>query len=62
MNNTDKSFSSLTEQSKHQKASENKAERNEKSAENNQWFSTGLNHYPDNRERRDGPGGDGKEN
>lgn len=32
--------------------------KNEKTATNNQWVSTGLAHYPDNRERRDGPGGE----
>jgi hypothetical protein len=31
---------------------------NEKTATNNQWVSTGLSHFPDNRERRDGPGGE----
>ena len=29
-----------------------------KTATDNQWVSTGLNHYPDHRERRDGPGGE----
>lgn len=63
MENVNKSFSNTSESDrKLKKASENKAEHSEKSAINNQWFSTGLNHYPDNRERRDGPGGDGKEN
>lgn len=28
-----------------------------KTAYNNQWTSTSLNNYPDDRERRDGPGG-----
>ncbi len=32
---------------------------NEKTAHNNQWVSTGLNPQ-DNRERRDGPGGENK--
>lgn len=31
---------------------------NKKTATNNQWVSTGLQHYPDRRERRDGPGGE----
>lgn len=33
------------------------AEDNEKTATNNQWISTGLN-PDDDRERRDGPGGE----
>ena len=35
-----------------------KEEKNKKTATNNQWVSTGLQNYPDNRERRDGPGGE----
>lgn len=35
-----------------------KCKSNEKTATNNQWVSTGLKNYPDNRERRDGPGGE----
>ena len=31
---------------------------NEKSAGNNQWVTTGLQLAPDDRERRDGPGGE----
>jgi hypothetical protein len=32
-----------------------------KSEGDNQWVSTGLKNYPDNRERRDGPGGENVE-
>lgn len=32
-----------------------------KSAGDNQWVSTGLKNNPDNRERRDGPGGENAE-
>ncbi len=35
-----------------------KEEKNKKTATNNQWVSTGLQNTPDNRERRDGPGGE----
>lgn len=31
---------------------------NPKSAGNNQWTSTGYSHMPDNREQRNGPGGE----
>lgn len=34
---------------------------NEKSAVNNQWITTGKN-LSDNRERRDGPGGESSSN
>lgn len=34
----------------------------EKTATNNQWVSTGLDNYPDKRERRDGPGGENADN
>ena len=34
------------------------SENGEKTATNNQWVSTNMDHYPDNRERRDGPGGE----
>lgn len=36
----------------------NKPKKAEKDEGNNQWFTTGLSNYPDNRERRDGPGGE----
>ncbi len=36
----------------------NEKQNNEKTATDNQWVSTGLDNYPDNRERRDGPGGE----
>ncbi len=42
------------------KSDKNKQE-NEKTATNNQWVSTGKN-LSDNRERRDGPGGDSSDN
>lgn len=35
-----------------------KEQRNEKDAGNNQWTNANLKYYPDERERRDGPGGD----
>lgn len=31
---------------------------NEKTATDNQWTNNNLKYYPDNRERRDGPGGE----
>ena len=34
---------------------------NKKNEANNQWVSTGLDHYPDLRERKDGPGGEDAE-
>lgn len=34
------------------------SENGEKTATNNQWVSTNMDYYPDNRERRDGPGGE----
>jgi len=36
----------------------NKHETNKKTAGNNQWTNNQLKYYPDNRERKDGPGGD----
>lgn len=36
--------------------------KNEKSAGNNQWTNNNLKYYPDNRERRDGPGGEDADN
>lgn len=39
---------------------ENKQEKeneNKKSATNNQWTNNQLKYYPDERERKDGPGG-----
>ena len=33
-------------------------EKNKKTATDNQWVSTGNKSFPDNRERRDGPGGE----
>ena len=30
---------------------------NEKNAGNNQWTNANLKYYPDERERKDGPGG-----
>ncbi len=38
-----------------------KKEENEKTATNNQWVSTGQSRPNDNRERRDGPGGEDAE-
>lgn len=35
-----------------------KEQKNEKSAGNNQWTNGNLKYYPDERERKDGPGGD----
>ncbi len=32
-------------------------EENKKTATNNQWTNNQLKYYPDNRERKDGPGG-----
>ena len=32
--------------------------KNKKDEGNNQWTSTGMRNTPDNRERRDGPGGE----
>ncbi len=40
---------------------ENIKKDNEKTATNNQWVSTGKN-LSDNRERRDGPGGESSDN
>lgn len=37
-------------------------ENGEKTATDNQWVSTNMDHYPDNRERRDGPGGEDADN
>lgn len=34
------------------------AQKNEKTAGNNQWTNANLKYYPDERERKDGPGGD----
>jgi hypothetical protein len=31
-----------------------------KTATDNQWVSTGLRNYPDQRDRRNGPGGENK--
>jgi hypothetical protein len=45
----------MKEKNKHRP---DKTENTKKNAGSNQWFSTGLNDYPDNRERRDGPGGE----
>jgi hypothetical protein len=39
-------------------AAKNEAGKAKKNEGNNQWVSTGLKNYPDNRERRDGPGGE----
>lgn len=33
-------------------------QQNEKTAGNNQWTNANLKYYPDERERKDGPGGD----
>ena len=42
---------------------EKKNKKNKKDAGNNQWTNNNLKYYPDNRERRDGPGGeDAKKN
>ncbi|MGI6269712.1 MAG: hypothetical protein ACOYKJ_04135 [Candidatus Howiella sp.] len=32
--------------------------KNQKNAGDNQWITTGLQNTPDDRERRDGPGGE----
>ena len=32
-------------------------EENKKTSTNNQWTNNQLKYYPDNRERKDGPGG-----
>ncbi len=34
-----------------------KVQVNEKDAGNNQWTNANLKYYPDQRERKDGPGG-----
>lgn len=39
------------------KKSKNKE--NKKTAGNNQWTNNNLKYYPDERERKDGPGGEG---
>ena len=39
----------------------NKQQKNEKSAVNNQWTNNNLKYYPDQRERKDGPGGENSE-
>ena len=44
------------------KPPENDPGKNKKSATNNQWASTGLRYESDNRERRDGPGGEDNSN
>ena len=36
----------------------NKQRDNEKTAGNNQWTNNNLKYYPDERERKDGPGGE----
>ena len=38
----------------------NKKQDSQKSATDNQWISTGIVHPSDKSDRRDGPGGDGK--
>ena len=43
------------------KEKKSKGEKNEKTAGNNQWTNNNLKYYPDNRERRDGPGGEDAE-
>ncbi|MGI6753121.1 MAG: hypothetical protein ACOX31_02280 [Eubacteriales bacterium] len=40
------------------KPPENEPEKSKKTATNNQWVSTGLRYESDDRERRDGPGGE----
>ncbi len=42
------------------KPPENAPKKNRKTATNNQWVSTGLRYDNDNRERRDGPGGENR--
>lgn len=39
------------------KKNQNKANEAQKTAVNNQWANNNLKHYPDNRARQDGPGG-----
>jgi hypothetical protein len=34
-----------------------KKQKNKKTAGNNQWTNNQLKYYPDERERKDGPGG-----
>lgn len=46
---------------KNKKDKSNKQEECKKSAGNNQWTNNNLKYYPDERERRDGPGGEDKE-
>ncbi len=36
----------------------NNQQDNEKTAVDNQWTNSNLKYYPDDRERRDGPGGE----
>ena len=40
------------------KSKADRIDRNKKTAFDNQWVSTGLKSLEDNRERRDGPGGE----
>lgn len=47
----------MSDVNKNKNKFENKKSGNEKNATNNQWVSTGLKPN-DNRERRDGPGGE----
>ncbi len=45
----------MKERNKRQRKSQEAAK---KTAYNNQWTNANLKYYPDERERKDGPGGD----
>lgn len=43
---------------KNKKENNKNQQNNEKNAGNNQWTNNNLKYYPDERERKDGPGGE----